>query len=237
MIVLKMRIKVPKNLMSKHLITMFFAGVCVCMFTSCEGPITSREYEEIVIVPDSDPHDFMRSTPFAGSQQLNLSPSMQFPAGADNQQMQDMLDASVAKSSLSWETPRGWSQEKGSGMRLVTFRTQNGAVECSIVSLGGQAGGLRSNVIRWMGQMNINVPIDDQFSEYLSRQKTLKTKGGFSMTIIDLSEFSQEGNSPSMIAAIAELEDKTIFVKMTGSRNNIVSNRDRFISLIQSLTL
>jgi len=55
------------------------------------------------------------------------------------------------------------------------------------------------------------------------------------MTIIDLSELSDGQQNPSMIAAIAELEDKTIFVKMTGSRKDVVSNRKQFTSLCQSL--
>jgi len=211
MTVLKALIKAPKNLLYKSLYTMLFVGVCVLMFTSCERSITSREYEEIVTAPPSNPHDFMRSMPNLAEQQLS--------------------------SSLSWEVPRGWSEVKGTGMRLVTFRDQNGTIECSIISLGGQAGGLRSNVTRWMGQINIDVPADDQFNEYLSRQKTLKTKGGFPMTIIDLSELSDGQRNPSMIAAIAEFEDKTIFVKMTGSRKDVVSNRKQFTSLCQSLAL
>jgi len=209
MTALKVLIKAPKDLMYKSLYTLLFVGVCVLMFTSCEQPLTSREYEEIVTAPASDPHDFMRNAPFAKEEQLSLP--------------------------LSWEVPQGWSEEKGSGMRLVTFRAQNGTVECSIVSLGGQAGGLRSNVTRWMGQINIDVPADDQFGEYLSRQKILETKGGFPITIIDLSEISGRQQDPSMIAAIAELEDKTIFVKMTGSRKDVIAHRGQLTSLCLSL--
>jgi len=211
MTVLKAPIKAPKSLMPKRLYTILFAGMCVGLFTSCEGPLTSREYEEIVIAPDLDPHDFMGNVPNPAEQQLSLP--------------------------LSWKVPQGWLEEKGSGMRLATFRDQSGTIECSIVSLGANAGGLRSNVTRWMGQININVPADDQFGEYLSRQKILKTQGSFSMTVIDLWELSREEQAPSMIAAMAELEDKTIFVKMTGNRKDVVSNRDQFISLVQSLAL
>jgi len=211
MTVLKALIKAPKDLPYKNLNTILFGGLCVLMFTSCEQPIASREFEEIVTASATDSHEFMRSAPNAAEQQLNFS--------------------------LSWEVPRGWSEEKGSGMRLVTFRAQDGSVECSIISLGGQAGGLRSNVTRWMGQINIDIPADDQFDEYLSRQKILKTKGGFPMTIIDLSELSDGQQNPSMIAAIAEFEDKTIFVKMTGSRKDVVFNRKQFTSLCQSLAL
>jgi len=209
MTVLKMLIKAPKNLMCKYLYTILFVGACVGLFTSCEQPITSREYEEIVTAPASDPHDFMRNVPNAAEQQL--------------------------RPPLSWEVPQGWSEEKGSGMRLATFRDQNDSVECSIVSLGGQAGGLQSNAARWMNQINVSVPAGNQLNAFLSRQQKLKTKGGFALTIIDLSELSQGEQAPSMIAAITDLEDKTIFVKMTGSRKNVIAHRGQFISLCQSL--
>jgi len=147
MTVLKALIKAPKDLPYKNLYTILFGGLCVLMFTSCERPVISREYEEIVTAPASDPHDFMRSVPVP------------------------FIKEQPSDSSLSWEVPQGWFEEKGSGMRLVTFRAQNGTVECSIISLGGQAGGLQSNVTRWMGQINIDVPADDQFNEYLSTPK------------------------------------------------------------------
>jgi len=210
MTVLKALIKAPKNPMCKYL-CIIFLGVCTLIFTSCEQQITSREYEEIVIAPVTDPHDFMRSSPFAGEQHLN--------------------------SPLSWEVPQGWSEEKGSGMRLVTFRDPNSSMECSIISLGGQAGGFRSNVTRWMNQINVSIPAGDQLSAFLSRQQKLKSKGGFVVTIIDLSELSQGEHAPSMIAAITELENKTIFVKMTGSRGDVITNRVQFTSLCRSLAL
>jgi len=207
------------------------------VFTSCEQQVKSREYEEITVSPPSGPHDFMRGAPFTNAHGSDLPASMQLPAGENNEQMQDMLDASVARPSLTWQAPRSWTEEKGSGMRLVTFYAQNKQIECSIISLGGQAGGLQSNVTRWMGQINLDIPVDDQFNAFLSRQKEVKTKSGFSMTVIDLAELSQQEQAPSMIAAIAVLKDKTIFVKMTGNRDSIVAHRNQFISLIKSLEL
>jgi hypothetical protein len=40
-----------------------------------------------------------------------------------------------------------------------------------------------------------------------------------------------------MIAAIAELPDMTIFVKMTGSKEALAENRDRFSELCESLNI
>ncbi|KKW17097.1 MAG: hypothetical protein UY58_C0011G0009 [Candidatus Magasanikbacteria bacterium GW2011_GWA2_50_22] len=80
--------------------------------------------------------------------------------GAVDQQTQKMLEASVARPPLSWATPEGWRELPGSGMRLATFRSADTGdpVECALISLAGDAGGLESNAARWMQQVNIAVP-------------------------------------------------------------------------------
>jgi hypothetical protein len=174
-----------------------------------------------------------------GLEPAGLPAGMQLPAGQNTPETQRALDASVARPPLSWQTPKGWLERKGSGMRLATFsaQDQNNAIECSIVSLGGQAGGFESNVIRWMKQINVNVPSDGQFKEFLSRQSTIKSTGNFPLTVIDLTELTEGEKTPSMIAAIAELPDMTIFVKMTGSKEALAENRDRFSELCESLNI
>lgn len=49
---------------------------------------------------------------------------------------------------FTWTAPEGWKQEAGGAMRLATFhlRSDAKAIDCSIVSLGGMAGGLEANL-------------------------------------------------------------------------------------------
>lgn len=212
------------------------AGI-VLTLSSCQPQPASREYEEVVMpsplqsrmsVHGGDPHAFMNS----------------------NRAVQEVLDASAARPALSWETPHGWTEEKGSAMRLATFRAQDSDIDCSIISLSGRAGGLQSNVVRWMRQVHAAVPSGDRLEEFLSSQEVIKTKGGFSATVIDLTALPlaeaespeavsppEEGHAPSMIAAVAELQDMTVFVKMTGTKEAVLRNRDPFMSLCRSLTL
>jgi hypothetical protein len=238
--------------------SLFLAGIVLAV-TSCEKDIASREYEEVVTIQSTqglggkqvDPHDFMEQLPpdhpdISSSMQLpedhpDISSSMQLPAGQDNTELQKALAASVARPPLTWKTPEGWTEEKGSSMRLATFRAEgkNGSIECSIVSLGGQAGGLESNVIRWIRQINAPVPSQDQLKDFLNRQSVIKTDGDFSMTVIDLTELidPNQEQASSMMGAIAELADQTIFVKMTGSRDAVIENHELFVSLCQSLKM
>ena len=57
------------------------------------------------------------------------------------------------------------------------------------------------------------------------------------MTIIDLTELTEGEESPSMTAAIANLENMTIFVKMTGNREDVIANRKPFETLCKSLVI
>jgi len=221
------------------------AGIVLAL-SSCEQSVPSREYEEIVTGKSQqdhagthvDPHAFMDRLP---PDHPDISSSMQLPAGQDHTELQRALDASVARPPLAWRTPEGWTEEKGSSMRLATFRSKgkSGSIECSIISLGGQAGGFQSNVIRWIRQINVSVPSQNQLKDFLKRQSVIKTEGGFSITVIDLTELTdaEQMQEPSMIGAIAELADQTIFVKMTGSRKAVVEHRDQFESLCKSLKI
>jgi len=214
------------------------------MLSSCERQNISRSFEEIVIASPAedqlrfhdDPHAFMKNVPEMDFQHPDVSSEMSLP---DDQNLQIALKASVAKPPLSWKMPKGWTEEKGSGMRLATLRSQgdSGSIECSIVSLGGQAGGIKSNVLRWMNQMNVSISSDEKLKAFLSSQKVVETKGGFSVTVIDLTELSQESQAPSMIAAIAELSDMTIFIKMTGNKNAVTGHRDQFETFCRSLKI
>lgn len=212
------------------------------MFTSgCDQKIVSREYEEIIIdsplkshsVAHNDPHGFMGmgfDHPDISQMMANVS---------DDPQTQKQLDASVVKAPLSWRTPNGWSEVVGGRMRLVTFRSKDSTkpIECTIVSLGGRAGGLKSNIVRWMNQVNIAIPPDDQLQSFVDGLETIGAQGGFSLKVVDLTSLVDGGQLPSMISAVAQLSDMTVFVKMTGNKNALIENRDQFKTLCKSLKI
>lgn len=225
---------------------------------SCERQEAVREYEEVTVVsplehhmgPHGVPQDMMSDAPFMGMDHPDISGvlpeghpdisgSMPMASGNMDAQTKQALTASVAQVPLAWKTPEGWSEEPGGGMRVATFRAQDdaGGIECSIVSLGGQAGSFQSNVVRWMKQINIDVPPQAQLEEFLSKQELVKTEGGFDMTVIDFTDFAGEATTPSMIASIAEFPELTVFVKMTGVKQSVLANRDKFKGLCQSLKL
>lgn len=147
------------------------------------------------------------------------------------------LEASVDRSPLTWDTPQGWEEKKGQGMRLVTFFSTDDAssVECSIISLAGAAGGQSANVARWMRQINLDPPSD--LENYIATLERFNTRGGLPAILVDLTSFqsSAKPDSPSLIAAIIEKDDAQVFVKMTGTKQAVQKYRQNLIDLTQSI--
>jgi hypothetical protein len=144
-----------------------------------------------------------------------------------------------AATPLAWETPEGWEEKPGGGMRLASFVVGEGdqAADCSIISLAGDAGGLQGNVARWMGQLDIAVPPEDAFARFLSEQRTFATAGGHEGVLVDLSTLAQgdAAASTTMFAGVVKRRGKTIFVKLMGDRDVLEAERGRFLSLCTSL--
>ncbi|MFH0909303.1 MAG: hypothetical protein V1929_11115 [bacterium] len=140
--------------------------------------------------------------------------------------------------SMKWTAPEGWREEAGSGMRLATFAVERSgsAGTCTVVSLGAAAGGLESNVRRWLGQLQIDVPPANMFFAFLERQERIRTEGGFEGALVDMTELgSQEPDAASMLAALFTIDGATVFVKLTGPQRLVREEKDAFTKLCRSL--
>lgn len=205
-----------------------------------EMAVAGDPHEMIQGMPDDDIHKAVRSGGAMGSN-LDAMPNDDIHAKFRNGMManSDALMNSVAPTSLSWIAPEGWSEEKGNGMRIATFKAGEGnaAVETSIISLAGQAGGISANVGRWMGQLGMEIPSEDKMNEFVNRQQKLKTSDGLDVTMIDLTQLQEDadGQTPSMIAAVIESQSNQIFVKMTGPKEAVLKNVASLKSLVQSM--
>lgn len=134
------------------------------------------------------------------------------------------------ESALSWILPPGWEEEKAANqMRVATFRLSSdfNAFDCSIVSLPGGAGGLEANLRRWMGQIKLEVS-EEQFNQFINAS---------SGNVFDFTQL-QDGRAPdteSMIAAMIELHDETVFVKLKGTIATVTANKKAFLELVASI--
>jgi hypothetical protein len=135
--------------------------------------------------------------------------------------------------SLKWRLPKGWTSERGSGMRFATIKPStpgDGKVEVTVVMLQGPAGGELANVNRWRGQIGL-APIDEP-ARAAARQ-ALATKAGQ----VSLYDFTSEGEVKSRMVAVllSSGDGNTWFVKMSGDAPRVAAARADFIRLLESL--
>ena len=144
------------------------------------------------------------------------------------------LPAMSETKSLSWTCPDGWVEQPASNMRLATFLVGPDNVECTIVTFPGDAGGVKPNVKRWLGQLQLEVA-DDVLDTFLKKQPASTTRGGLPCTIFDFSELPVENKGSSMLAGMAAAGGQTVFVKLMGPGPLLASEKERFVKLCESL--
>ncbi len=233
--------------MHRKYLNFVFIFTAIVFLSSCEKKETARTYSEVTsdspetTAPTNDPH--------AG---LNMDIQAMMPktasdndphSGFSKEQLAEMLAQSgvqnVSESPIIWTLPEGWQQKPATGMRIATFGLKNNesAVDCSIVSLGAGAGGIEPNIIRWLGQLNLEVPPSAELQDFIAKQETLTLDANVLALVIDFTGLQKKSapETPSILAAIIEANNQRIFVKMTGSREKILEQSKAFKALVKSL--
>jgi hypothetical protein len=143
--------------------------------------------------------------------------------------------------SWRWEKPRQWREEESSGLRLAAFSIpgREGSSECTLIPLPGDGGGVRANVQRWLEQLQLPAFSPPDLEDFLARQKKIFTGSGLPVMIIDFTALSPSPNrlAPSLLIAIIQAENQTLFVKMSGGKARLGENRGIFFKFCQSLSL
>ncbi len=144
-------------------------------------------------------------------------------------------------SRLTWQTPTGWKSLGAKGMRTGSFAVTYAGktADGSIVQLPGSAGGVESNVRRWMEQVGLTQLDDKAMRAFLESQQRIRTKDGFDGTLINLAavlngNLTQEN---SILAVLIQGRNETIFVKLTGPRSVLLRNVDALAKLSSSLAV
>lgn len=123
-------------------------------------------------------------------------------------------------------------------MRLASFSVGSGSATglCTIVQLGANAGGLRANVVRWLGQLGIDEPPAADLQAFLEQQQQVDTRGGLKGIVVDLSPLVPGGDeAQSMLASQVSSASATLFVKLTATKAVLAAEKDRFVGLCMSM--
>jgi len=143
-----------------------------------------------------------------------------------------------AQLNLIWQTPDGWQEDRGKPMRIVTFTGGEGSSwECYISVLTAQAGGVEANFNRWASQMG-KTDIDVQFISQLPEINIM----GKSCKVLDINGdyIDMQGNTFEnyrLLGTVCPLENHTLFIKMTGTDQEIAQQKENFFKLCKSLSL
>lgn len=132
---------------------------------------------------------------------------------------------------LTWTLPKGWTTEKGAGMRFATLKAPiPGKLDISVTVLSGGAGGELANVNRWRGQ--IGLPPFDEAALAAARQP-LASKAA----PIALFDFAGKGKTRLVAGLLTTPDGSTWFLKMVGDAAAVGQAKPEFLRLMESLRL
>lgn len=193
------------------------------LLVGCDQKPAERHYAEVVIEAPMPNPSAMMGDPHAG---LGLD----IP----------MVNATTrVQSDLTWDVPSGWQEVAGSGMRIATFKRADNpdAIDVSIVTLSGPAGGLEANLTRWAGQISLDLTANDGLSKLIDSAQILKTQNGLELKIFDFTQLQKglDQSEKSTVAAMVEINGSTVFVKMTGTVKTVTDNLESFKTLSRSV--
>lgn len=154
-------------------------------------------------------------------------PSSQSADGAAPATATDSQTAGAGSvTNYDFDLPAGWRELSPSGMRIVNL-TAGTASQCYVVELVGAGGGLTANINRWNGQVGAD-PIDATAAEALPTVTCL----GQDCTLVELTD---EDLDSALLGVLLIRTDGSLFVKMIGPREELLAERDAFVSFVTSL--
>jgi hypothetical protein len=143
-------------------------------------------------------------------------------------------------SGIQYATPNGWEpvgSDRGGFRLAAVFRIKEGETSATVtvMPLGGDGGGLRANVDRWRGQLNLP-PVKDE-NELQSLVRSL-TVSGRKASYVDLAspDKSSDKGPLRILTVIIPHGDQTWFVKMTGPASLIEKHKSTFEQFFKSLS-
>ena len=147
---------------------------------------------------------------------------------------QNTIDKVVENRNIStkliWEKPASWIPSEGSSMRLASFAIpySGGTGDLSVIQLGGDGGGLKSNVNRWRGQLNL-----EPIGLFEIEKDIIKEEG--QLDIYSMIQVINQEMDSAFLCAIIPSGDYTIFVKLSLKPTGIIELKDDFITFCSSL--
>lgn len=121
--------------------------------------------------------------------------------------------------SVVWTAPETWKSLGAGGMRLASYQLPD-AGDLSVISLGGDGGGLLANINRWRNQIGLDPIAEGQLA---GQTRALESSIG---TFIGVKLINPAQADKAMCGAVLSGSDFTLFVKLTGSQACVEKHAD-----------
>lgn len=165
------------------------------------------------------------------------------------------MNADPIDITVTWKLPERWMvKDSANAMRIGSFYIPDfgvsdsslvdsgaidpKAVDVSVIQLGGEAGGLKANINRWMGQVGIKAT-PEEMDDLIKTAKRFKTKSGQAGLFIDLTDklSGDMTQSKTIYAGIVTATKYSVFVKAMGERERVVKIKSQLKAFCESLTI
>lgn len=142
---------------------------------------------------------------------------------------------------FKFETPSGWQQRPASGIRKVEFVIEEGGKSAQATAIDFPAASPPmmsdpvANVRRWRGEVGLPPVSDDEIKKSM---QPLKIDGIEAMWVDVVPDTSQPGQSQAergTLAAMLTRGDAIWFFKLSGDRDVVAAQREKFKSFLKSL--
>ncbi|MCH2204534.1 MAG: hypothetical protein MK132_01485 [Lentisphaerales bacterium] len=133
---------------------------------------------------------------------------------------------STSQSGISFTLPEGWTTVAASGMRKVNLLVDG--IPVTGISLGAAAKGLKKNVDRWCGQIDMKIPSEDELAAMTEK---IDFSGGKADLVV------LKGKEKSILALVFDEKDSVWFFKAMGETVKILKQKDNFSAFVKSVKL
>lgn len=174
----------------------------------------------------------------------------QGPMGMGAGAMMPPMSAPAADIKVTWTLPQGWTpKDSASGMRVGSFsapdpklaqagQADDKAADISVVQLAGDAGGLKPNIARWMGQVGL-ISTPEALEDIIKSAGHFKTRTGQTGLYVDLTDklSGDMTKSKTIFGAVIQTAEYTVFVKAMGERSRVLAHKQKVKTFCESLAI
>ena len=208
-------------------------AVSLGLFISgCQEP-KARTYTEVAFKPNAAPASMMG----AGEPMVGGS-------------VPPMMNSNPVNIKVTWKLPETWAiKDSANAMRIGSFSVPDPklanmgemdprAVDVSVIQLAGDAGGLKANLTRWMGQIGLKAS-PEEMDDMIKSAKHFNTKTKQDGIFVDFTEklSGDMTQSKSIFGAIIQTADYTVFVKAMGEIERVVKVKAQIKAFCESLVI